>query len=85
MCDLPPRCHWQSAQFAPAAARLGLEAIKQLLFHFFEASTAPLASPCTPVPLLEDNQEDDLPPGFFAKLVFVCLFYFVLGFVCFLL
>lgn len=53
-------------EVVPAAARLWLEAIKQLPFHFFRASTADLASPCTPAPLLKENQKGSLSPGFLA-------------------
>lgn len=57
-----------------------------MLFHFFKASTADLASPCTPVPLLKENQEDDLSPGFFTELgfLFVCFNLSWVLFVCFL-
>lgn len=54
------------AEFAPAAARLCLEAIKQLLFHFFTASATDLASPCAPALPLKENQKGGLSPEFRA-------------------
>lgn len=53
------------AEFAPAAARLLLEALHQSLLSFFRASAAELASPC-PLRLLKEKEEDGLSPGFIA-------------------